>query len=440
MNKNLTKKLIFTLMSAIIIINSLFITLYAEPVETTEEQPTEEIIKESYFLKSGNEQIPIYSNNVLLVEPKTDTIISEHNAYEKAFPASLTKILCALVALENSKLTDTTIVSAPAVNAIPNGYTKAGFVADEEVSMEILLEGLLLRSANEAANIIAEAISGSNEAFAEKMNERAKEIGCKNTHFVNGNGIHNEDHYTTAWDLYLITKECMKNEDFRRIVQMKEFTVPPSPQHPENDRTFKNTNKLMLEGNKYYYEGTIGIKTGFTSEAKNCYIGAVSRNGFELFVIIMGAPTVNKESQRYPDTIKLFDYGFGNYKITQLKKDNTLVKSVQIKNATKETKNLNLMLEKGFSGFVKNNFDTNSLTPEVKYTQDLVAPISAGTIIGTATYKIGNQEFTSNLVAQSDVLERSYYDYYILLGGISLFIIALIILIIIRIKSKKQEE
>ena len=144
------------------------------------------------------------------------------------------------------------------------------------------------------------------------------------------------------------------------------------------------------------------------------------------------------QSQRYPDTIKLFDYGFGNYKITQLKKDNTLVKSVQIKNATKETKNLNLMLEKGFSGFVKNNFDTRSLTPEVKYTQDLVAPISAGTIIGTATYKIGNQEFTSNLVAQSDVLERSYYDYYILLGGISLLIIALIILIIIRIKSKKH--
>ena len=439
MNRNLTKKLIFSILLSIIVINSLIIQLYAEPIETVEDQPIEEVVKESYFLESGDEQIPIYSNNVLLVEPKTDTIISEHNAYDKTYPASLTKVLCALVALENSKLTDTTIVSAPAVNAIPNGYTKAGFVADEEVSMEILLEGLLLRSANEAANIIAEAISGSNEAFAEKMNERAKEIGCKNTHFVNGNGIHNEDHYTTAWDLYLITKECMKNEDFRRIVQMKEFTVPPSPQHPQDDRTFKNTNKLMIEGNKYYYEGTIGIKTGFTTEAKNCFIGAVSRNGYELYCFIMGAPTVNKESQRYPDTIKLFDYGFSNYKIAEIKKDNDIVKTVQVKNATKETKSINLILEKGFSGFIKNDFDINSLTPKIEFTQDLVAPIEAGTIVGTATYKIDNQEFSSNLVTQNAAIERSYTDYYIFIGGLSLLIIGLIILIIIHINKKEQE-
>ena len=337
------------------------------------------------------------------------------------------------------KLSDKTIVSENALKLIPKGYSIANFAVGEEVTMEILLEALLLHSANEAANIISEAISGSVEAFADKMNARAVELGCENTHFVNGNGIHNEDHYTTAWDLYLISKECMKNEEFRRIVQLKEMVIPPSPQHPADDRTFKNTNKLLIEGNKYYYEGTIGIKTGFTSEAQNCFIGAASRNNYELINIVLAAPTINGESQRYPDVIKLFNYGFENYKIDTLMDDVQIIKTIVIKNGTKETKRLNLRLEKGFSGFVKNDFDIAQIEPQIKYTQELVAPITTGTIMGTATYTIGTQEFTSNIIATSDVIARTYYEIYILVGGFVLLIIGIIILSIHQ-KNNEQKE
>ena len=429
MNK---KKVLLIWILAIILINT---PLYAISENAIANQITEAIIINA----NPESDIEIASEHALLVEPKTDTIIYERNAHIKAYPASLTKILCALVALENAKLSDKTIVSENAIKLIPKGYSVANFAVGEEVTMEILLEALLLHSANEAANIISEAISGSVEAFADKMNERALELGCKNTHFVNGNGIHNENHYTTAWDLYLISKECMKSEEFRRIIQLKEMVIPPSPQHPSDDRTFKNTNKLLIEGNKYYYEGTIGIKTGFTSEAQNCFIGAASRNNYELINIVLAAPTINGESQRYPDVIKLFNYGFDNYKIETLMDDGQIIKNIVIKNGTKETKKLDLYLEKGFSGFVKNDFNINQVEPKIEFTQELVAPITAGTIMGTATYTIGTQEFTSNIIAKNDVFERTYYEIYILIGGFILLIIGIIILSI-RKKNNEQKE
>ena len=426
------KKVLLIWILAIILIST---PLYA----ISENAIANQIIEAVTVNANPKSDIEIASEHALLVEPKTDTIIYERNAHTRAYPASLTKILCALVALENAKLSDKTIVSENALKLIPKGYSIANFDVGEEVTMEILLEALLLHSANEAANIISEAISGSVEAFADKMNARAVELGCENTHFVNGNGIHNEDHYTTAWDLYLISKECMKNEEFRRIVQLKEMVIPPSPQHPADDRTFKNTNKLLIEGNKYYYEGTIGIKTGFTSEAQNCFIGAASRNNYELINIVLAAPTINGESQRYPDVIKLFNYGFENYKIDTLMDDGQIIKTIVIKNGTKETKRLNLRLEKGFSGFVKNDFDIAQIEPQIKYTQELVAPITAGTIMGTATYTIGTQEFTSNIIATSDVITRTYYEIYILVGGFVLLIIGIIILSIHQ-KNNEQKE
>ena len=404
-------------------------SLYAIPDVDSENAP----------LETSTDGIDIASEHALLVEPTTDTIIYERDAHIKAYPASLTKILCALVALENSNLSDKIIVSENAIKLVPKGYSIANFAVGEEITIEIALEALLLHSANEAANVISEAISGSVEAFADKMNQRALELGCENTHFVNGNGIHNEDHYTTAWDLYLIAKECMKNEEFRRIILLKETTIPPSPQHPADDRVFKNTNKLLIEGNKYYYQGAIGMKTGFTSEAKNCFIGAASRNGYELINIVLGAPTIDGESQRYPDIIKLFDYGFDNYKKDDLMSDGQIIKTIEIKNGTKETRTLQLMIEKGFSGFVKNGFDINNVEPQINYSQKLVAPITAGTVLGTATYNIGTQKFTTNIIAKTDVIERTYYEIYIIIGGFVLLIIGLLILIIRKKKNNEQK-
>lgn len=424
MNKN--KRISICGILLVFLINILFNISYAIPDNSIKD----ENIAPNLISANSNTDIDIgvMCEHSILVEPSTDTILYEHDAYEKAYPASVTKILCALVALENSKLTDTTKVSQNAIKLIPNGYSTANLAVDEEVTMETLLEALLIHSANEAANVISEAISGSVEAYADKMNKRALELGCKNTHFVNGNGIHSEDHYTTAYDMYLIAKECMKNNDFRRIVQMKEVSIPSSPQHPAEDRVFKNTDQLLLPENKYYYEGTLGIKTGFTTQAKNCFIGAAKRNDFELISVVLGAPTINSESQRFPDTIRLFNYGFDNYKFDKIKNDKDILKTVEIENANDETKSLNLLLEKGFDAFINNDFDIEKLEPQLEYTRELKAPISMGEVLGTATYTIGTQTFTSNILAGSDVVAKIHYEIYLMVGGGVLLVIGLLIL------------
>ena len=266
------------------------------------------------------------------MESSTGKIIYEKNGYEKKYPASTTKMLTAILAIEHCNLDEMATASEFAINSIPSGYSTANIQIGESLSVRDLLYALMLQSANESAVVLAEHISGSQEAFADLMNQKAAEIGCKNTHFVNPNGVHDEDHYSTAYDLALIAKYAMQNETFREIVKTTSFTLPATSAYPSNTRTYTNTNNLIIYDNRnrpdnYYYEYATGIKTGYTSAAKNCLVSSAEKNGIEYICVVLGASITygnsGSISARYVDTINLFNYAFDNYSFRKLKFANT---------------------------------------------------------------------------------------------------------------------
>lgn len=255
----------------------------------------------------------IYSESAILIEATTGKILYEKDIHAKKYPASTTKILTAILAIENCDLNEKTVASYEAIHSIKSGYSIANIQVGEEFTISELLDVLLLQSANEAANIIAEHISGSVSEFANLMNKKAKEIGCLNSNFVNANGAHDENHYSTAYDLAMIAKYCMQNQEFKTRVAKMECSLPATEIYSE-PRVFRNTNNLMIKDNKYYYEYCTGIKTGFTTPAKNCLISSSNKYGFELITVILHAETTAEGlSARYLDTINLFEYGYENF-------------------------------------------------------------------------------------------------------------------------------
>lgn len=201
----------------------------------------------------------VFSPAALLMDLDSGKILYEKNINEKRYPASLTKIMTAILTLENCKLSDVTTVSYDAVMTIPYGYSIANLQIGEELTIEQLLNVLMIASANDAGIVLAEHIAGSVENFAVMMNEKAKELGCTNTNFTNPSGIHDENHYTTAHDLALISRYAMQNETFRNIVSTTSYKLPITNKYEKDDRLFTNSNALLLFNNNqrsdnYYYK------------------------------------------------------------------------------------------------------------------------------------------------------------------------------------------
>ena len=229
--------------------------------------------------------LEIYSEAVILIEKDSGKILYSKNANEKRYPASTTKILTAILAIENLSLDEKLTASYEAVMSIPSGYSNAAIQIGEALTVKELLEVFLVHSANEAGYILAEGISGSVSAFANLMNSKANELGCKNTHFTNPSGLHDEKHYTTAYDLSLIAQYCMKNDSFRSFVSMPSCTIAATDKYEE--RYFRNTNEMLNSKSQYYNENIIGIKTGYTSQAQNCLISGIQKNGMELISVVL---------------------------------------------------------------------------------------------------------------------------------------------------------
>ena len=230
----------------------------------------------------AHENISIESKAGLLIERSQKKILFEKNIHEKMYPASTTKILTAIVVLENANINDYAVVSQNALDTIPYGYVTCNLQVGEELKVQDLLYALMIESANDAAVVLAEHVAGSVEDFAFMMNEKAREIGCENTHFVNPNGIHDENHYCTAYDLYLMTEYALtfnQNEIFRDLISRTSYTLPATNKHAEADRTFTTTNELMIENNNdridnYYYKYAFGVKTGHTKQAGYCLVSS----------------------------------------------------------------------------------------------------------------------------------------------------------------------
>lgn len=370
------------------------------------------------------ETINLYSEAAVLIDSKTGTILYGKNENQKMYPASTTKILTAIIALEKCNLSDKITASYDAVMSIPAGYSNAAIQPDEVLTLKELLDMFLIHSANEVGFILAEHISGSNAEFANLMNQKAIEIGCTNTHFTNPSGIHDENHYSTSYDMALIAKYCMQNDEFRKIVSKKSCTISPTDKYEE--RYFVNTNDLILPSSQYYYQYAIGIKTGYTSQAKNCLISASLKDDLELIAVVLGAQTTETgKSGRYIDTKNLFEYGYSKYKIQEIATQNSVIDEITIPNATKETKTLQLLLKDSISSIAPINFDSNNLDYNIELNDNISAPISEGSVLGKITYNINGINYSSDLLASHNV-EKS--NLIIIICQIAMVIIVLFIL------------
>lgn len=442
------KKQILSVMVLITLINANMQTISnaetssPDIISTTQQETSQNIISTQYEQQETNQNtIPepnfkIYSDGAVLMDSNTGKVLAGKDINKKVYPASTTKILTAIIAIENCELDEQMTASRNAVMSIPSGYSNAGIQVGETLSFQDLLDMFLIHSANEIGFIFAEHISGSVENFADLMNQKAAELGCTNTHFTNPSGIHDVNHYTTAYDMALIARYCMKNETFRETVSKTSCKVAATDKYQE--RYFKNTNDLIDSSSRYYYQYAIGVKTGFTTQAKNCLIGASLKDGVELITVALGAEaTDDGRSGRYMDTISLFDYGFANYKFQEIATANNVMKEIIIPNATKETENLSLLLKNSISTTVPTDFDITTLNPSITLNDDITAPIAEGTVLGKISYNIDGIEYTSELIASHNV-EKS--KILLIIGQIILSILVLIVLAKLLSPKKKNKN
>ncbi len=403
----------------IIILNTFLPTIALASDNNSQSSKTETTVNEP----------EIVSDAGFLMEVKSGNVLYSKNSSKKLYPASTTKVMTAILTLENCELDEMATVSQNAVDLVPNGYTNAKLVPGEQMKVEDLLYALMLNSANEAANVLGEHVSGTIEEFAKLMNEKAEEIGCKNTHFVNTNGMHDKNHYTTAEDLAKIAVYCMKNEEFRKIVSTVEYKLPTTELYTKDDRIMKNTNMLIHPESKYYMENVIGVKTGYTKEAGNCLISyAVTDNGEELVCVTLKAGNSSATTnQRFADSKDVLEYGLDNFSTREIIKEGKQIEKIQIKNATKKTKYLEIVTKESVSDFINNDIDISEIDAKIDIKDELSAPIKKGEKLGTITYEIDGKEYATDLIAKNEV-KRSYILFIVV--GILVVIIAVIVIII----------
>jgi serine-type D-Ala-D-Ala carboxypeptidase (penicillin-binding protein 5/6) len=257
------------------------------------------ILAQSQFVQAAGENIPdIKSESAVMIDAKTGDILYQKNSTDQMYPASITKIVTGILAIESGKLEESVIVSSEAAKA---DGTRVYLLEGEQVPLKKLVQGLLINSGNDAAIAIAEYMSGDVTSFADEMNEFAKKVGADNTHFVNPNGLFDVEHYTTAEDMAKITQYAMENDVFREIVSTKEL-----PWVGEGwETTLRNHHQLLWD-----YPGTTGVKNGYVSESKHTLVTSVSRDNLDVIIVTLKAPS---SRAAYWDTMTIGDYGFSNF-------------------------------------------------------------------------------------------------------------------------------
>lgn len=267
------------------------------------------------------EDIELVSETAVLMDADTGQILYNKDMDKRMYPASITKIMTAMLALENADESDKIIMSHDAVFSIGRGTSHIALDENEEITLEQALYALAMESANDAANGIAEHVGGTMTKFADMMNEKASQLGASNTHFVNAHGLHDEDHYTTALDMAKIAAAAIKTDGFCKYFTTLRYQIPPTNKQEET-RYFYNNNKLV--DGSIECEGLLMSKNGWTGEAKNTLVTAAERNGITLIAVVMkSGPTKDK----FVDTANLLDWGYRNYSAVTVSAD-TICSSV----------------------------------------------------------------------------------------------------------------
>ena len=353
--------------------------------------------------------IKVNADAAILVDTADDTILFGKNETKKMYPASITKVMTCLLALEaveRGELAMDQVITASKTayeGLDPYGST-AGIEAGEKMKLKDLLYCMMLVSANEACNIVAEAVDGNVPAFVARMNSRAQELGMVNTHYVTTSGLHDDQHYTTCWDLYLLIREAMKNKDFMTICNTLSYDVPAT--NKNGSRELHTTNSLISNWRilGYVYDGAEGIKTGTTDEAGHCLASSAVRDDRRLVCIVLGCDGSGTKIRTYTDSAKLYDYGFDNFSTQTILTTDELIAEVPVE-LSKETNYVVVHPATEAASILPNDVDVTTLQRDVKLYQDVAfAPIAKGDVLGEITLRYEDRVCaTVPLLAQYDV-------------------------------------
>ncbi len=252
--------------------------------------------------------VSVNAQGAILMDADTGTVLWGQNIHNQYYPASITKVMTALLVIENCEMDEIVTFSHNAVFNVESGSSNAGINEGDKLSVKDCLYALLLKSANESANALAEHVAGSTEAFAEMMTARAKELGCTNTNFANPSGLNNQEHYTSPYDMALIVKAAFNNPVFEEIDSTTFYKLPPNSINKEG-LGISPGHRMMRKSSPYYYPGVVGGKTGYTTIAGNTLVTCAEKNGMKLITVILKGST----PLYWSDTKNLLDFGFGNF-------------------------------------------------------------------------------------------------------------------------------
>lgn len=349
------------------------------------------------------EEPNINSKAGIVLDRESKRVLYSKNAYEKRAMASTTKIMTAIIALENSRLDEEIVVCKKAANM---GGSRLGLKEGDKISMNDLLYGLMLRSGNDAATQIAISVGGSYEGFAEMMNKKALQLGLINTHFVTPHGLDNPDHYTTAYELALLADYALSNEKFSQIVNSKTKTILINGIQME----LHNTNELL--GN---LNGVNGVKTGFTNNAGRCLVTSCVRNGKSIISVVLGADT---KKDRTKDSIKIIEYVYSNYSSTNLKEKimecfNVWCDKNKIYVEKGKEKFGGAILDKiPYSNYLVKEGEEEQIEIEIQCNTYVKAPVKSNTKIGELKVMIKEEEILKiNVNIQNDIDKKEPIDY-----------------------------
>lgn len=351
----------------------------------------------------ADEELDINGTAALLMDYDSNTILYEKNIHKQLYPASTTKVITGILAIENSNLDDIVTIDEEVIELTYGSHIALDY--DEEMSVNDLLHALLIASANDAALALAKNVSGSIDEFVDMMNEKTKELGGLDTNFINPNGLHEDEHKSSAHDLALIGKYAMENDIFREIVAKDQYTIKTTNKKDE-EREIHSTNRFLYGNEKMEidgktipirYEGLSGVKTGYTPEAKSCLISFVEKDNRRLLTVVLNSEGKNV----YSDTTKLLDYGFDNLKSKYIGHANEFVDNINIENG--EFPFVPAILDKNVSHFITDE-DMKNLVKNIHLKKDLKAPIEQGESLGTLEYYLKDEIVAKgNIVATMSV-------------------------------------
>lgn len=384
-------------------------TVFADDILPAEDNfDISEILEdiESIETASNSSEIPtINSRAYVVIDRNSNTVLVGRNENQKKKMASTTKIMTALVVIENNNLSDTVEISKKAAST---GGSRLGLKTGDKLTVSDLLYGLMLRSGNDAAVALAEYTSGSINAFAELMNKKASELGLSNTHFVTPHGLDEDEHYTTAYELAILANYALNNEFFAKIVGTKTYTITING-YP---KSITNTNELL--GN---LSGVYGVKTGFTNGANRCLVSACKRSNMNIICVVLGADT---KKFRTTDSIKLIEYCFNNFSYVNIEE----IIANNFENWKKDNIN-SFVINKGISNYINLAYDKpqhskipvkNDLIDKfnifINCNTNLESPVIEGSPIGNITLELENQTiYYGNINIKSSIERKNILDY-----------------------------